>query len=164
MLGVRLRQEIVVACANCPLSSMQSGRETCEKAGPIRAWDPAFECPENRFDVMIELMHKPKGAGVVVGANWSEAVAWVKKVKAAVGSFTDALLSGKATDDKIAQRKASCAACPDRLDKDGRSYCNNPAGCGCPQSKFWPFSELDEKLTWAKLNCPLKQKGFSNEA
>lgn len=164
--GVRLRQEVVVACSNCPQSSMVAGIETCAKAGVIRQHDPEFMCPDNLFDMRMAPPIR-KGAGVQIGTNWSEANGWVQKLKnlgGMVGSFASALLSGKATDEVVAQRKASCAACPDRLDKNGKSYCNNPQGCGCPQSNLWPFAELDEKLTWANLKCPLQKKGFSNEA
>lgn len=48
-IGVRLRQEVVVACANCPHSSLVNGLPVCAIAGSVRCWDESFECPESRF-------------------------------------------------------------------------------------------------------------------
>ncbi len=76
----------------------------------------------------------------------------------AITNATKSFTSGVATPDVVEARKAQCfAPCPRLVTSpDGKHYCGV---CLCPKTRF---SELEKKLTYAYLVCPLRRPGFSN--
>jgi len=72
-------------------------------------------------------------------------------------SLTKSITSGTAPPEIVAKRNESCNTCPMMKIEDGKRYCN---ACGCGS---WRLSDLDKKLTYAYLECPLGRAGFSNE-
>ena len=72
-------------------------------------------------------------------------------------SLMRVIKSGTASPEIVDKRNASCNTCPMLKTEDGKRYCS---ACGCGN---WRMAELDKKLTYAYLECPLRRAGFSNE-
>lgn len=66
-------------------------------------------------------------------------------------SYLEAKFGGDTLPDDAKARLATCMGCEYRVDKEGYYYCRE---CGCPQIKYWPDSELRNKVTMARAKCP----------
>jgi hypothetical protein len=82
---------------------------------------------------------------------------------AKAASFVRSVTSGAASPETVALRRRSCfgqpgvaAPCEKLVTRDTGRFC---AACGCGE---WRLAELESKLTWARLDCPLRRPGFSN--
>lgn len=64
------------------------------------------------------------------------------------------LLSGRCTKEEYRQRNESCNSCDSLVRYKGKRYCG---ACGCPH---WKLAELDSKLWFKDLECPLNKPGF----
>lgn len=63
----------------------------------------------------------------------------------------DALTGGRCPPEVTEARLAICRVCEKLKTDDNKMYCG---ACGCPK---WKLSELSTKLTFARLNCPLRK-------
>ena len=65
--------------------------------------------------------------------------------------FLKAIFGKKTNLDDYVERLQVCLSCSWRIRKDNRNYCRE---CGCPETKFWPFSELKTKCGYNEATCP----------
>lgn len=66
-------------------------------------------------------------------------------------SYIEAKFGGVSLPEDAASRLEICMMCEYRVDKEELYYCRE---CGCPKIKYWPDSELRNKVTFAKAKCP----------
>lgn len=135
----------------------------------VQKWDPVKEefyldvsdpQTERYLDDVYERIHP----GVL---RWRRRGGIVAKAAQAT-SLVAAMTSGAAAHEVVARRKLSCLGdgtpqnpqCTALKVTGAGKFC---AACGCGT---WPVANLDggilPKLSWAKLDCPLKRPGFSN--
>jgi len=96
------------------------------------------------------LPRKPAKEAIVHASTPSYRQLAMKMIRTVVGPRAD-----KATFDK---RMATCRACVKRKERAGKLYCGS---CGCAQ---WPLAELDKKLWFANLECPLGRFGKAGQS
>lgn len=65
--------------------------------------------------------------------------------------YLTAKFGGVALPEESMRRMEICMGCEYRVVKDDLFYCRE---CSCPQTKFWPDSELRKKTTFDRAVCP----------
>lgn len=65
-------------------------------------------------------------------------------------SYIEAKFGGDSLPEDALNRLITCMGCEYRVEKEGLYYCKE---CGCPQTKYWPDSELRRKVTFAQAKC-----------
>jgi len=68
--------------------------------------------------------------------------------------FLKALFGPKASVEVYTKRLDTCLSCSWNVSKKERNYCRE---CGCPKTKFWPFSELKMKTKYLNARCPRRK-------
>lgn len=68
--------------------------------------------------------------------------------------FLKAVLGPKVSTEEYSNRLNKCSDCIWNVKKENRNYCRE---CGCPQVKYWPWSELKTKATYKYSECPRKK-------
>lgn len=172
-------------CHRCPLGRVEGGRAVCGSDGKeVLYFNDSYRCPQGKWVAETVYMHgisPPRVGGpaiptlvpnpAVVAENAAKAKkrAWWKSAAESIEAAGSAVMkkvgqgiqaatvitSGRATDEEIATRQASCAACPSRkTNAKGQSFCG---ACGCGENRW---SLLDKKITFAECPCELGKPGF----
>lgn len=69
-------------------------------------------------------------------------------------SYLKAKFGPKTQLEEYVERLSKCLSCSWNIEKGCRNYCK---GCGCPQTKIWPDSNLKVKAYYKNATCPRKR-------
>lgn len=131
-------------CSLCPLGELLNNKAVCNyDQKEIEFFNAEYACPKGLWK--SDLVDKQN----YINLN-PEPSAWTK-----VKSFWQTTTSGQATEETIKLRNESCNTCPKLVRKSDKRYCG---ACGCGE---WKLSELDTKLSFKVLPCPLNRPGFN---
>lgn len=182
MLRIRLDSvyKQITTCHKCPLGQVVDGRAMCGHDGKeVKFFDPSYACPKGLWmqETIYMIGLSPEEPGKIkapvpvtpamlarkkkrawwvgVTAAFEDVASGVKEKVLLGAQALEVMTSGRATDEEIATRRASCAACPVRtVNGKGQSFCG---ACGCGQNAK---AELDNKVTYKKCPCELSRPGF----
>ena len=79
---------------------------------------------------------------------------WIVTFLKHTKSYLAAKFGPKASFKTYTERINACNECIWRKEKGSRNYCKE---CGCPETKFWPDSELKTKCAFLNAECPRKR-------